>query len=73
VPDRLVVGRGDIAEGLYELAALHHKRLVELIQHLSDFAQQRIEQAQHPYQQIGDRTHLAVGQFSRHLYHRRVI
>src|SRR5438552_3649729 len=24
VPDRLVMGRGDIAEGLHELAAVHH-------------------------------------------------
>jgi hypothetical protein len=34
VPDRLVVGSGDIAEGLHELAAVHHKGLVELIEHL---------------------------------------
>ena len=51
------MGRGDIAEGLHELAAVHHKGLVKFIQHLSDLAQQRIEQTQHPYQQIGDRTH----------------
>src|SRR6266704_6560305 len=57
VPDRLTVGRSDIAEGLHELAAVHHKGLVELIEHLSDFAQQGIDQAQHPYQEIGDRTH----------------
>ena len=43
VPDRLVVGRGDITEGLHELAAVHHKGLVELIEHLSDFAQRGID------------------------------
>src|SRR5258708_13885831 len=46
-----------MAEGLDEFGAVHHKGLVEFIQHLSDFAQQRIEQTQHPYQQIRDRTH----------------
>jgi hypothetical protein len=37
--DRLVMGRGDITEGLHELAAVHHKGPVEFLQHLSDFAQ----------------------------------
>src|SRR6266704_6509572 len=48
VPDRLVMGRGDIAEGLHELAAIHHKGLVEFIQHLSDFAHQQIRDRTHP-------------------------
>ena len=43
--DRLVMGRGNITEGLHKLAAVHHKGLVKFIQHLSDFAPQRIEQA----------------------------
>src|SRR6266699_3355128 len=42
------MGRGDIAEGLHELAAIHHKGLVEFIQHLSDFAHQQIRDRTHP-------------------------
>ncbi len=42
------VGGGDIAEGLHELAAVHHEELVAFIEHFTDFVQQRIEEAQHP-------------------------